>query len=89
MILSLSMKIEEFFSGFPICWPKNSSNVPMSSLFEGENYVSHMCVGIMGCKKGVGPRSWASTVQDEAVDLQHGTGADGDSHSFTKGHYLK
>jgi hypothetical protein len=31
----------------------------------------------------------ASTVQDEEVDLQHGTREDGDLHSCIKGHHPK
>jgi hypothetical protein len=34
-------------------------------------------------------RVGASTIQDEAFGLQHGTGEEGHAHSYAKGHYLK
>ncbi len=34
-------------------------------------------------------RVGASTIQDEAFGLQHGTGEEGDAHSCAKGHYHK
>jgi hypothetical protein len=44
--------------------------------------------------KGMAPKGelWEGggpAVQNEAVDLQHGTTADGDSHSCNQGHYPK
>jgi hypothetical protein len=50
-----------------------------------------MYVGLIGCDQGGGfedseKRGGSSIMQDEAVDLQHGTGVDGNSHPFIKFH---
>ncbi len=50
-----------------------------------------MCVGLTGCKKGVGSRiskgkDGANTVHDGAVDLLHGAGVERNSHLCIKDH---
>jgi hypothetical protein len=67
-----------------LCQTKNSSYVPMPSLLVKKLY--DMCVELMGSNqedesKGKLGEGWASTVQDGAVDLQHGTRVDRNSHS--------
>ncbi len=61
----------------------------MSPLLVYENCMLHMVVGLMEWAQGADPRDGASAVQGEAIDLQHGTRADWDSHSCIKGHYPK
>jgi hypothetical protein len=54
-----------------------------------------MDVELMDTIKGMGPRSEpqgkdrASTVEDEAVDLQHRTRVDREMHSCAKSHFFQ
>jgi hypothetical protein len=53
-----------------------------------------MCVELIGCDQGDGfkdikGRAGANIVRDEAVDSQHGTGLEGNSHLCTKDNYPK
>jgi hypothetical protein len=47
---------------------------------------SYMC-GINGRVKDSKGRGEANTMQDGAVDLQHGTGVDGNLHPCIQGHH--
>jgi hypothetical protein len=69
-----------------VYWTKNSFNVTMSSFFLFISVLQRE-VGSMGWFKYSKGRGEANIVQDGAVDLQHRTGMDGNSHPCVQGHH--
>jgi hypothetical protein len=75
-MLELPDTIETFFSG-------HVQLAGLRGLRGGQNPLLHMCMGLMGCDQGGGfkdskGRGETNIMQDGTVDLQHGTGANGD-----------